>query len=162
MQKDKEIQEKPMPAGEDLEKEKLKGIQKKDEPLKEEDKLKAGAVQTKTEGSTATASAQLSSRIESKAGTGNKLSGRVLHEMSTSFGTDFSQVNIHTDADAVQMNKELNAQAFTNGSDIYFNNGKYSPETSEGKELLAHELTHVIQQKGEEKFNVRNQKKNHG
>jgi hypothetical protein len=46
------------------------------------------------------------------------------------------------------MNRELNAQAFTNGSDIYFGAGKYSPSSSDGKRLLAHELTHVVQQTG--------------
>jgi len=46
------------------------------------------------------------------------------------------------------MNKELNAQAFTHGRDIYFNAGKYDPESTQGKKLLAHELTHVVQQTG--------------
>ena len=42
------------------------------------------------------------------------------------------------------------SQAFTHGQDIYFNSGKYSPDTNEGKSLLAHELTHVVQQRGKE------------
>ncbi len=67
-------------------------------------------------------------------------------EMSNSFGVDFSHVNVHTNNEAVGMNRELGAQAFTHGSDIYFNSGKYNPETSTGKHLLAHELTHVVQQ----------------
>ena len=79
--------------------------------------------------------------------------------MNSSFGTDFSHVNIHTNTDAAQMNKELSAQAFTHGSDIYFNNGKYNTETSGGKQLLAHELTHVIQQKGDEKIQRQKSKK---
>ena len=66
--------------------------------------------------------------------------------MQSSFGFDFSHVNIHTDTGAVQMSKELHAQAFTQGSDIYFNSGKYDPQTTTGKQLLAHELTHVVQQ----------------
>jgi hypothetical protein len=67
-------------------------------------------------------------------------------EMETGFGADFSQVNIHTGSQAVQMNKELGAQAFTHGKDIYFNEGKYNPNSNAGKHLLAHELTHTIQQ----------------
>ncbi len=68
------------------------------------------------------------------------------HAMEAAFGADFSQVRIHTDARAVQMNQQLGAQAFTHGRDIYFNRGKYNPGTSTGQHLLAHELTHVVQQ----------------
>ncbi|MBK9492218.1 MAG: DUF4157 domain-containing protein, partial [Haliscomenobacter sp.] len=63
-------------------------------------------------------------------------------EMENSFGVDFSQVNIHTDGEAVQLNKDLGAHAFTHGKDVYFNAGKYNPDNSSGKHLLAHELTH--------------------
>ncbi len=66
--------------------------------------------------------------------------------MESSFGTDFSGVRIHNDSSSVQMNKDLQAQAFTNGSDIYFNSGKYDTNSKGGKHLLAHELTHVVQQ----------------
>jgi len=66
--------------------------------------------------------------------------------MSSSFGVDFRGVRVHNDSEAINMNKELHAQAFTHGSDIYFNKGKYNPQNAEGKFLLAHELTHVVQQ----------------
>ncbi len=66
--------------------------------------------------------------------------------MERRFGVDFRGVRVHTDSNAVQMNKELNAQAFTYGRDIYFGAGRYNPGTSTGKRLLAHELTHVVQQ----------------
>ena len=68
------------------------------------------------------------------------------NEMESGFGTDFSGVRIHNDSNAVQMNQELGSQAFTNGNDIYFNEGKYNPESDSGKHLLAHELTHTVQQ----------------
>jgi len=68
--------------------------------------------------------------------------------MESGFGADFSDVKIHTDTNAVQMSQELGAQAFTNGNDVYFNKGKYNPDSREGKHLLAHELTHTIQQTG--------------
>ncbi len=61
-------------------------------------------------------------------------------------GRDFSDVRVHTCNDAVQMCKELNAQAFTYGYNIYFNHGKYNPGTPSGNSLLSHELTHVVQQ----------------
>ena len=66
--------------------------------------------------------------------------------MNSSFGVNFSNVSIHNDSEAINLNSELQAQAFTHGRDIYFNKGKYNPENGEGKRLLAHELTHVVQQ----------------
>jgi hypothetical protein len=66
--------------------------------------------------------------------------------MGSSFGVDFSNVNIHTDPEAISMNRELGAQAFTHGNDIYFNSGMYDTDSAGGRQLLAHELTHVIQQ----------------
>jgi hypothetical protein len=67
-------------------------------------------------------------------------------QMESGFGSDFGNVRIHTDSTAVQMNQELGAHAFTNGSDIYFNQGKYQPNSKDGQHLLAHELTHTVQQ----------------
>lgn len=84
--------------------------------------------------------------LSSNSGEGFALDSATRTGMEQGFGTDFSNVKIHTNAQAVQMNRELGAQAFTNGSNIYFNEGKYSPETKSGKKLLAHELTHTIQQ----------------
>jgi len=69
-----------------------------------------------------------------------------MKEMSHSFGVDFGGVKVHDDTEAAHLNKELNALAFTHGNDIYFNAGKFEPENSSGKFLLAHELTHVVQQ----------------
>ena len=67
-------------------------------------------------------------------------------EMEQRFGEDFSKVRMHTDARAAQSADELNAKAFTFGSDIVFNKGRFTPGTMEGKRLLAHELAHVVQQ----------------
>jgi hypothetical protein len=105
-------------------------------------------VQMKPEGDGASASPQLSNRIRDKAGKGKPLPDKVRAEMEKAFGVGFDGVNIHTDSEAEQMNKELGAQAFTHGKDVYFNAGKYRPETAEGKRLLAHELTHIVQQGG--------------
>ena len=88
----------------------------------------------------------LASQLHSNSGTGFALPTHTKNEMEHSFGTDFSGVNIHTDSTAVQLNKDLHAQAFTHGSDIYFNRGKYDTSSAAGKHLLAHELTHVVQQ----------------
>lgn len=66
--------------------------------------------------------------------------------MEDRFGRDFSDVRIHTDSGAVQLSRALNAQAFTVGRDVYFDGGKYSPASPSGRRLLAHELTHTLQQ----------------
>ncbi|HEY5916820.1 MAG TPA: DUF4157 domain-containing protein [Chryseolinea sp.] len=102
-------------------------------------------VQTKSEGKTS-APPSLSSRISNSSGKGMPLPSKTLQQMNSSFGADFSDVNLHTDYSSIRMNNELRSQAFTHGKDIYFNSGKYNPETSTGKQLLAHELTHVVQQ----------------
>jgi hypothetical protein len=64
------------------------------------------------------------------------------------FGQDFSDVRVHTGAESNDLNNELQARAFTTGSDIFFRDGEYNPNSDSGKELLAHELTHVVQQGG--------------
>lgn len=68
--------------------------------------------------------------------------------MESRFNRDFSSVTIHTDSVSAQNAERLNAKAFTIGNDIYFNKGYYNPGSSAGKQLLAHELTHTIQQQG--------------
>lgn len=68
--------------------------------------------------------------------------------MESRFQQDFSGVRVHTDGDSAQAARTLHAQAFTVGRDIYFGAGHYSPTTRAGQQLLAHELTHVVQQGG--------------
>src|SRR5690606_17691822 len=86
------------------------------------------------------------SRLSNSKGGGSSLTGKTKQQMESSFGADFSKVRIHTNSNAVSMNNQVQAHAFTHGSDIYFNEGTYKPESKEGTKLLAHELTHVIQQ----------------
>lgn len=74
------------------------------------------------------------------------MSPQLAAEMGHAIGADFNGVRIHTGEEATQMNRDLGAQAFTHGNDIYFNSGKYDPSSTNGKRLLAHELTHVVQQ----------------
>ncbi len=85
-------------------------------------------------------------QIDSSRGGGQPLRDETRNFMESGIGADFGGVRVHTDSKAVQMNRELGARAFTVGNDIYFNNGEYFPETGEGKRLLAHELTHTVQQ----------------
>jgi hypothetical protein len=106
-------------------------------------------VQAKSDSSTANMEG-LEQQLSNSKGGGSPLSDEARSFMEPRFGTDFSDVKVHTDSNAVQMNQAIQAQAFTHGQDIYFNSGKYSPDTNEGKSLLAHELTHVVQQRGGE------------
>lgn len=97
---------------------------------------------------TAVAGDTISSEIQSTKGSGNVMSDSTKSFMESRFGADFSNVKIHTGNYASQLSKDLNAQAFTVGNNIYFNEGKYSPDSFAGKHLLAHELTHTLQQSG--------------
>ncbi|MEJ2854005.1 MULTISPECIES: eCIS core domain-containing protein [unclassified Saccharothrix] len=78
---------------------------------------------------------------------GAPLDAGVREDMETRFGTDFSGVRVHTDGAASESAKSVNAQAYTVGDNIVFQNGKYDPSTDSGKHMLAHELTHVVQQR---------------
>lgn len=91
-------------------------------------------------------SPNIESTLNSSKGGGSPLSGKIKTEMESGIGADFSNVRIHNDSTAVQMNQQLGAQAFATGNNIYFNEGKYNPNSQEGKHLLAHELTHTVQQ----------------
>lgn len=85
-------------------------------------------------------------KLKQNIGNGSPLPGDLQTNLENNLGVDLSGVKIHTGSAAVQMNKELRAQAFTNKSDIYFNEGKFNPSTSKGQHLLAHEITHTVQQ----------------
>ena len=88
----------------------------------------------------------VSNQINASKGSGRNMDSNTQSFMQTRFGTEFSEEKIHTSAEAIQMNRDLNVKAFTVGNDIYFNEGEYNPGSGEGKHLLAHELTHVVQQ----------------
>lgn len=103
-------------------------------------------VQTKSESNTPVVSDMVANAIQSSRGSGSKLDTQTQFFMDSRFGSDFSQIKIHNDTESVQLNRSLNAKAFTVGNDVYFNEGAYQPESAGGKRLLAHELTHTIQQ----------------
>jgi hypothetical protein len=79
---------------------------------------------------------------------GRRLDGTVGARLGQALGSDFSAVKVHTDARADALTRSLRASAFTAGGEIFFRKGAYAPHTSSGRELLAHELTHVAQQGG--------------
>jgi hypothetical protein len=88
------------------------------------------------------------SQINNIRGGGQPLPESVRDFFEPRFGHDFSGVRVHTDSQANEAAKAVNALAYTVGSDIVFGSGQYSPETDSGKRLIAHELAHVVQQSG--------------
>ncbi|MEP4093022.1 DUF4157 domain-containing protein [Reichenbachiella sp.] len=119
----------------------------------EETAITPKPIQTKRFSPESTSGSSLEDRLNKSKGGGSALPDDTRSFMESRIGADFSQVKVHTGSDAVQMNKELGAQAFTHGNNVYFNQGKYDPGSNSGKKLLAHELTHTVQQ-GSGKRNV--------
>jgi hypothetical protein len=95
-----------------------------------------------------TAPTNLDSSIQSARVSGQPLADTIRQPMEQAFGTDFSGVKIHTDSIADNLSQSIQARAFTTGKNIFFKQGEYNPSSKQGQELLAHELTHVIQQSG--------------
>ncbi|MDB5086627.1 MAG: hypothetical protein JWR09_621, partial [Mucilaginibacter sp.] len=108
-------------------------------------------IQAKGDGAGAV-SDSVSNRIQSSMGGGQQLDGGTKSFMESRFGADFSDVKIHNGGESAELNQSLNAKAFTVSNNIYFNSGQYQPQTDSGKHLLAHELTHVVQQGGEQLY----------
>lgn len=139
-------------------------IQRKCQACEKEDKLQRkpadedelSHIQRKSDSSIPVADSTANA-IESSSGKGSPLDQHTNAFMSSRFNKDFSGVKIHTNSEAVRLNQDLKARAFTTGSDIYFNQGQYQPTSEDGKRLLAHELTHVVQQKGKARFGLQRQ-----
>jgi hypothetical protein len=125
-------------------------IQRKCKHCEEEEKVQrkplSSFIQRKESQSAKAVSDSLSQSIYSSQGKGNALPASTKSFMESRFGADFSEVRIHNDNQAASLSQQLNAKAFTVGRDIYFNNNQYAPLESSSMHLLAHELTHTIQQ----------------
>jgi hypothetical protein len=124
------------------------GIQKKCAACEEDLVFQMKPAIQKSEQASNHASEDLAGKLASSSGSGHAIPEHVREDIGGKMGADFSDVRIHTNSSAIQMNEELGAHAFTHGTDIYFNQGKYDPHSSQGQQLLAHELTHVVQQTG--------------
>lgn len=116
-------------------------VQKKEE---EEEK---GALMAKGEDGGLKGTTELQAKLDASKGSGQALDDKTRGEMEGHMGADLGDVKIHTGSHAHEMADGINARAFTHGQDIYFKNGNYNTNSPEGKELLAHELTHTQQQK---------------
>jgi hypothetical protein len=94
------------------------------------------------------ASTELETSIQTAKGGGQPLDGGLQRSMGQAMGADFSGVKVHTDSQSDQLNQSIQAKAFTTGQDVFFRQGAYEPSSQGGQELIAHELTHVVQQNG--------------
>lgn len=97
------------------------------------------------------ANPNLEQAINQSRGGGRPLDDTIRGPMEQAFGANFGGVRVHSDTKAHQLNESIQARAFTTGQDLFFRQGAYQPGSRVGQELLAHELTHVVQQNGLEK-----------
>jgi Domain of unknown function (DUF4157) len=136
-EEDEELQMKPL----------ADQIQREDMPEEEELQMKPLRMRGHAmEGGEA--STDLESAINGARGGGQSLDAGLQQSMGQAMGADFSGVRVHTDAQADQLNRSIQAKAFTTGQDVFFRQGEYNPGSQSGQELIAHELTHVVQQTG--------------
>jgi Domain of unknown function (DUF4157) len=86
--------------------------------------------------------------IAAASGRGNRIKSSVAEHVGGAYGQPLSDVHVHYDDHAAALSRAVSARAFTVGSDIFFGAGEYRPDSTGGQELLAHELAHVVQQRG--------------
>ncbi len=122
-------------------------LQRESLPQEEEELQMKPMVQRVSDGGIA-ASSDLETSIQQARGGGQPLAESIKSPMERAFGADFSGVKVHVDSQADQLNRSIQAKAFTTGQDVFFRQGAYEPGSPGGQELLAHELTHVVQQRG--------------
>lgn len=118
------------------------------EVIPEEEELQASMLQRREATGGSMASTDLESAINSARGGGQSLDPGLQESMGQAMGADFSGVKIHTDSQSDWLNQSIQARAFTTGQDVFFRQGEYNPGSRGGQELIAHELTHVVQQTG--------------
>ncbi len=126
------------------------GIQRQEGAEMEEEELQMSRIQRSGSGVIGAEGGSLDQATEAaiaRAGSGGRpLDAGLQREMGAAIGADFSSVRVHTGPESDALNQTLQARAFTTGSDVFVRSGDYKPETRGGQELLAHELTHVVQQ----------------
>lgn len=121
------------------------------EPIQRKAKKKVGSsdVQMKSDANilqSFDANPDIEKRIRGKSRSGSALPGELRTFMEGKMQASFGDVRVHTDQESASINDSLQSKAFTQGKDIFFNSGQFQPGTHEGKKLIAHELTHVVQQ----------------
>lgn len=122
-------------------------VQRQEEPTEEEEEsVQAKENQAMGESTPSIAPSSVESGINSIRGNGQPLPVSTRRFLEPRFGANFKEVRVHTDSNANNLTRRINAKAFTIGKDVVFGSGQYSPHTEAGRRLLAHELTHVVQQ----------------
>jgi hypothetical protein len=114
----------------------------------EDDELQMMPIVQRVGAEGGTVSADLEGEINAARSGGQSLAPELQAQMGQAMGANFSGVRVHTDARADQLNRSLNSRAFTTKQDLFFKQGEYQPGSQGGQELIAHELTHVVQQSG--------------
>ncbi|WOD37084.1 DUF4157 domain-containing protein [Nodosilinea sp. E11] len=147
-----ELQMKPLlqremePNEEDELQMKPDSLQREVEP-DEEDELQMKPLLQRQGSEAVAASDDLESAIQQSRGSGQPLADSIREPMEQAFGgVDFSRVKVHTDERADALNRTVGARAFTTKQDLFFRRGEYQPGSQGGQELIAHELTHAVQQ----------------
>ena len=144
-QEEEELQMKPLPGISSLQRQEEEDLQMKALQRQEEEELQAKRRAMLAGGEL---SDDMESSVQSAKSGGQPMSDNIRAPMEQAFNADFSRVKIHTDSQADTLNRSLSARAFTSGQDVFFRQGEYNPSNNGGQELLAHELTHVVQQNG--------------
>jgi len=142
---EEKIQKTSLPE-EKIQKKEEEKIQKATLPEEKVQKKEEEKLQRKSGDGTPAVASDTQSAIKSKTSGGQPLSSEALSYMEPRFGADFNNVRIHNDQESAGLNNQLGAKAFTYQNHVFFSNSEYQPGTSDGKHLLAHELTHTIQQ----------------
>ncbi len=119
----------------------------REETLEEDELQMKPMVQLQGSGDAIAAPPDLETAINQAREGGQPLDQTIREPIEQAMGADFSGVKVHTDAQADQLNRAVQARAFTTGQDVFFRQGEYNPGSRGGQELIAHELTHVVQQK---------------
>jgi hypothetical protein len=144
-EEEEELQMQPLQRQEEEEELQMQPLQRQEEE-EELQGMPAAGIQRLPHGSGMVATPDLESAIKQERGGGQSLADGVREPMEQAFGADFSGVRVHTDKGADALNRSLQAKAFTTGNDIFFRSGTYQPGNPSGQRLLAHELTHTMQQ----------------
>jgi len=151
---DSSVQKQKGEEDEELQRSPISMIQREEDPIDEDEHENEEELQTKPllqrreNISGGEASSDLEASIQSARSSGHSLDANLQLKMEQTMGADFSNVKVHTDSQSNQLNQSIQAKAFTTGQDIFFGQGEYNPDNQSGQELIAHELTHVVQQNG--------------
>ena len=146
---EEELQMKPLAQRQPIEEEELqmKPVAQR-QPIEEEELQMKPVAQRQVPLEGGDVDREVENTIQQAKGGGQALPEILRSSMEGAFGADFSGVRVHTGPEADTLNDSMSARAFTTGQDIFLKRGEYDPHSTASKELLAHELTHVVQQGG--------------